>query len=322
MDEILDESELPVRYVGYSSCFRREAGSRRQGHPRDLSGPPVRQGGDVQLLRTRTDLDEEHDFMRCVEEEILQELGLPYRAVNIAAGDLGAPAAKKYDLEAWIAHSGALPRGHRLLQLHRLPGAPTQGRAKGDKGGAYLVHTLNGTVVAVGRTIIAIMENYQTADGLIEAPAALRPFFRRERSAGVMNADASVWAGPTILTGANDALIVVDVQRDFCPGGSLGVARGRQSSPSSTGSFPCSAGVYTRDWHPPDHVSFSDEPEYRDGSWPPHAVQGTPGAEWCEGLEMPMNAILVSKGDDPRKRPTAGSRSTASIWPTSSCAAR
>jgi nicotinamidase/pyrazinamidase len=59
--------------------------------------------------------------------------------------------------------------------------------------------------------------------------------------------------------------------------------------------------IYTRDWHPADHVSFSTDPEFREGSWPPHAVQGTPGAEWCEGLEMPMNAILVSKADDPRR---------------------
>ena len=114
--------------------------------------------------------------MRSVEEEVLQDLGLPYRAVNIAAGDLGAPAAKKYDLEAW------LPTQERYrevtscsnctdYQARRLK-VPRQGR----EGSPYLLHTLNGTVVALGRTMIAIMENYQTAGGLMEVPEKLRPF--------------------------------------------------------------------------------------------------------------------------------------------------
>jgi len=105
-----------------------------------------------------------------------------------------------------------------------------------------------------------------------------------------------------VLTGANDALIVVDVQRDFCPGGALGVPGGDEVIPVINRLVPkFGRWVYTRDWHPADHVSFSDHPEFREGSWPPHAVQGTPGAEWCQGLEMPMNAILVSKADDPRR---------------------
>jgi nicotinamidase/pyrazinamidase len=105
-----------------------------------------------------------------------------------------------------------------------------------------------------------------------------------------------------VLTGANDALIVVDVQQDFCPGGALGVPGGDEVIPVINRLVPMfGRWIYTRDWHPADHVSFSDDPEFREGSWPPHAVQGTPGAEWCQGLEMPMNAILVSKADDPRR---------------------
>ncbi len=105
-----------------------------------------------------------------------------------------------------------------------------------------------------------------------------------------------------VLTGANDALIVVDVQRDFCPGGALGVPGGDEVIPVINRMAPMfGRWIYTRDWHPADHVSFSDDPEFREGSWPPHAVQGTPGAEWCQGLQMPMNAILVSKADDPRR---------------------
>jgi nicotinamidase/pyrazinamidase len=100
----------------------------------------------------------------------------------------------------------------------------------------------------------------------------------------------------TVLTGAQDVLMVVDVQRDFCLGGALGVADGDEVVPVINGLAPrFGRWVYTRDWHPHDHISFSD----RGGAWPPHAVQGTPGAAWCEGLEMPMNAILISKGDNP-----------------------
>jgi nicotinamidase/pyrazinamidase len=93
---------------------------------------------------------------------------------------------------------------------------------------------------------------------------------------------------------------VVDVQNDFCPGGALAVPEGDEVIPVINRLLPMfGRWIYSRDWHPADHVSFSDDPRFHDGSWPPHAVQGTPGAEWCPGLEMPMNAILVSKADDP-----------------------
>jgi nicotinamidase/pyrazinamidase len=114
----------------------------------------------------------------------------------------------------------------------------------------------------------------------------------------LVTGDPQAPAAP-VTTGAHDVLMVVDVQADFCPGGALGVAGGFDVIPIINRMVPLfGRWVYTRDWHPHDHVSFSDHPEFRDGSWPPHAVQGTPGANWCDGLEMPMNAILVSKGDD------------------------
>lgn len=113
--------------------------------------------------------------------------------------------------------------------------------------------------------------------------------------------------GETTLTGASDALIVVDVQDDFCPGGSLAVERGDEVIPVINRLIPSfGRWIYTRDWHPANHVSFSDQPLFRDGSWPPHAVQGTRGAEFCRGLDMPMNAILVSKGDDPERETYSG----------------
>ena len=116
-------------------------------------------------------------------------------------------------------------------------------------------------------------------------------------------------AGKTVLTGAHDALVVIDVQRDFCPGGALPVPDGDEVIPVINRIIPLfGRWIYTRDWHPPDHVSFSAQPEFQDGSWPPHCVQGTPGAGWCPGLDMPMNAILVSKADDPETEAYSGFR--------------
>lgn len=175
MDEILDESDLPVRYVGYSTCFRREAGAAGK----DTRGIfRVHQFDKVEMFSfcAPEKSPEEHDFMRSIEEEILQELGLPYRAVNIAAGDLGAPAAKKYDLEAWLPSQERYREVTSCSNCTDYQARRLKVRAKGEKGSPYLLHTLNGTVVAVGRTMIAIMENYQTEDGLVEVPAVLRPF--------------------------------------------------------------------------------------------------------------------------------------------------
>ena len=114
-------------------------------------------------------------------------------------------------------------------------------------------------------------------------------------------------ANRVVLTGPSDALIVVDVQNDFCPGGSLGVRGGDEVIPVINRLIPMfGRWIYTRDWHPRNHVSFSDHPRFRDLSWPAHAVQGTPGAEFCRGLEMPVNAILVSKGDHPLREAYSG----------------
>ena len=175
MDEIVDEADLPLRYVGYSSCFRREAGAAGK----DTRGIfRVHQFDKVEMFSfcAPDKSAEEHDFMRSVEEEVLQDLGLPYRAVNIAAGDLGASAAKKYDLEAWLPSQQRYREVTSCSNCTDYQARRLKVRAKGTKGGPYLLHTLNGTVVALGRSIIAIMENYQTEDGLVDVPAVLRPF--------------------------------------------------------------------------------------------------------------------------------------------------
>ncbi len=174
MDEIVDERELPIRYVGFSTCFRREAGAAGK----DTRGMfRVHQFDKVEMFSfchpERS--SEEHDFMRGIEEEVFRELEIPYRVVNIAAGDLGASAAKKYDLEAWIPSQGRYREVTSCSNCTDYQARRLKARAKAD-GSPYFVHTLNGTVVAVGRTLIAIMENYQREDGLVDIPAVLRPF--------------------------------------------------------------------------------------------------------------------------------------------------
>ncbi len=119
MTEILEAGELPLRYAGFSTCFRREAGAAGK----DTRGMfRVHQFNKVEMFvfTTPDDAWAEHDRMVALEEDLLTQLGLPYRVVNVAAGDLGAPAAKKIDIEAWFPSAGALPRGDLVLEHDRL----------------------------------------------------------------------------------------------------------------------------------------------------------------------------------------------------------
>jgi seryl-tRNA synthetase len=175
-DEILSAGALPRRYAGLSSCFRREAGAAgkdTQGIFRVHQFDKVEMFSFVAPEQSR----DEHEHLLAVEEEIFQALEVPYRVVNIAANDLGSSAAKKYDLEAWLpgqqryrevtSTSNTTDFQARRLDIRY---RPSEGQAPRH------VHTLNGTAVAVGRTIIAIVENHQRDDGTIELPAVLHPF--------------------------------------------------------------------------------------------------------------------------------------------------
>ena len=171
-DEILQEDDLPLRYAGFSSCFRREAGA----HGKDTAGIfRVHQFDKVEMFSfchpERSWV--EHDFLLSLEEEIVQRLEIPYRVVNVAAGDLGSSAAKKYDIEAWI------PSQQRYREITSCSNTTDfQSRRLRirfrSEGGNRLVHTLNGTAVAVGRLLIALLENHQQADGSFVVPEALR----------------------------------------------------------------------------------------------------------------------------------------------------
>ena len=175
MNEILDERDLPIRYAGYSTCFRREAGS----YGKDLGGMfRVHQFDKVEMFSFARPEDswDEHEFMVGIEEQIVSNLELPYRVVNIAAGDLGSAAAKKYDIEVW------LPGQNRYRELTSCSNYVDYGarraqtRIRRETGDIEVLHTLNGTATAIGRTIIAILENGQQADGSVALPKVLHQF--------------------------------------------------------------------------------------------------------------------------------------------------
>ena len=174
--QLLAEDELPLRYAGFSTCFRREAGAAGK----DTRGIfRVHQFDKVEMFTfvVPEEAQAEHERLLAIEEELLQALEIPYRVVNIAVDDLGASAAKKYDLEAW------LPGQERYRELtscsnttdfqaRRLDARYRPAETKGPRH----LHTLNGTAVAVGRTIIALVENHQRDDGTIAIPEVLHRF--------------------------------------------------------------------------------------------------------------------------------------------------
>ncbi len=170
--EILDAGDLPLRYAGFSPCFRREAGAAGK----DTRGIfRVHQFDKVEMFSfVEPDRGaEEHERLLSIEEEIMAELGIPYRVVNIAVDDLGASAAKKYDIEAWLPGQGRYRELTSTSNTTDFQARRLEIRMRGESGRPEVLHTLNGTAVAVGRTIIALLENGQRDDGSVVLPEAL-----------------------------------------------------------------------------------------------------------------------------------------------------
>lgn len=173
-DEILEEADLPIRYAGFSSCFRREAGAAGK----DTAGIfRVHQFDKVEMFSFCAPERswEEHELLLSYEEEIVRRLEIPYRVVNVAAGDLGASAAKKYDLEAWIPSQGRYREITSCSNTTDFQSRRLRIRYRSEDGNR-LVHTLNGTAAAIGRLLIALLENHQQEDGSFVVPEALRPY--------------------------------------------------------------------------------------------------------------------------------------------------
>lgn len=182
-DEILDEASLPLKYVGVSHCFRTEAGAAGRASKGLYR---VHQFTKVEMFAFSTPETSGalHAELLAIEEEIFTALGIPYRVLDICSGDLGGPAYRKFDIEAWMPGRGASGeygevtstsdctdyQSRRLNIRYR----PTEGK------GTRFVHTLNGTAVALSRALIVVLENYQRADGRVDVPEVLRPYMGKD----------------------------------------------------------------------------------------------------------------------------------------------
>jgi seryl-tRNA synthetase len=184
-DEILDEGVLPLKYVGLSHCFRTEAGAAGRASKGLYR---VHQFTKVEMFAFTAGTVEAssavHQELLAIEEEIFGELGIPYQVLDICSGDLGGPAYRKFDLEAWMPGRGTAGEYGEVTsasdctdyQSRRLN---IRYRPAGEKGTRF-VHTLNGTAVALSRALIVILENYQRGDGRVDVPLVLRPYLGKE----------------------------------------------------------------------------------------------------------------------------------------------
>ena len=174
-DEIFMETELPKRYAAFSTCFRREAGS----YGKDVRGIlRVHQFDKIEMFSFTLPehSDAEHEFLLSIEERLMKGLGLPYRVLGIVSGDLGDPAARKFDIETWIPSQNTYRETHSTSTCTDWQARRLNIRVKRKSGELQFAHTLNGTAFAIGRMLIAIMENFQQEDGSIAIPPALVPY--------------------------------------------------------------------------------------------------------------------------------------------------
>src|SRR5438270_3469679 len=179
-DETLDADALPIKLCAYTPCFRSEAGAAG----RDTRGIiRVHQFQKVELVKfSRPEQSyDELEKLTADAEDILQRLGLPYRRVVLCTADTGFSAAKTYDIEVWLPGLNAYKEISSCSNFEAFQARRAQIRSKGSKGKAEFVHTLNGSGLAVGRTWVAIIENYQQADGTVVIPAALHSYLGAER---------------------------------------------------------------------------------------------------------------------------------------------
>lgn len=175
LDEIFDEKDLPVRYLAFSSCFRREAGS----YGKDVRGiMRVHQFDKLEMFSycRPEDSVEELKFLLVLQEELVKELGLAYRVVRLSTGDLARPSAATFDIETWFPGLQEYRETHSCSNTTDFQARRLNIRLKRKNGDLEFVHMLNGTAAAVGRTILAILENYQQKDGSIKIPKVLKKY--------------------------------------------------------------------------------------------------------------------------------------------------
>jgi seryl-tRNA synthetase len=174
-EETLNTKDLPLKYIGFSTCFRREAGS----YGKDTKGIlRVHQFDKLEMVifSKPEDSKKEHELLLSIEEKLMKALNLPYQVVNICAGDLGRPAAAKYDIETWLPSENKYRETHSTSNCTDFQARRLNIRHRDKNGKMQFVHTLNGTAFAIGRILIMIIENYQQKNGSIKIPDVLQKY--------------------------------------------------------------------------------------------------------------------------------------------------
>ena len=179
MDEIIDEDKLPLFYAGYSACFRKEAGTYGK-YTRGLFRVHQFNKLEMYAFCLPEQSKEIHEKILKIEEEIWQGLGIPYHVINIAAGDLGAPAAKKYDMEYWSPVNQKYQEITSCSNCTDFRARAVNCRVRRKDGTIEFVHTLNGTAIPLARALVVILENYATKDGKLKVPEVLRPYLNNK----------------------------------------------------------------------------------------------------------------------------------------------
>lgn len=179
MDEIIDEDKLPLFYAGYSACFRKEAGTYGK-YTRGLFRVHQFNKLEMYVFCLPEQSKEIHEKILAIEEDIWQGLGIPYHVVNIAAGDLGAPAAKKYDMEYWSPVNQKYQEITSCSNCTDFQARSVNCRVRRKDGTIEYVHTLNGTAIPLARALVVILENYAVEGGKLKVPEVLRPYLNNK----------------------------------------------------------------------------------------------------------------------------------------------
>ena len=180
-DEIIDEKDLPLFYAGYSPCYRKEAGTYGK-HTRGLFRVHQFNKLEMYAYTTPEQSREVHEKLLAIEEALWQSIGIPYHVVNIAAGDLGAPAAKKYDIEYWSPVDEKYRELTSCSNCTDFQARNLNIRVRRENGKIETVHTLNGTAVSLARSLVVVIEHYQNEDGTLTVPEVLRPYMQNRES--------------------------------------------------------------------------------------------------------------------------------------------
>lgn len=179
-DEVIPQEKLPLKYIGYSHCFRKEAGAYGK-YSKGMYRVHEFTKAEMFIYCLPEESNKMHEYILEMEEKIYQALNIPYRVVEMCTGDLGAMAARKFDVEAWMPGRGDYGEVTSTSNCTDYQARNLNIRFKREKGGAEYVHMLNGTAIATSRTPLAILENYQNADGSVTVPEVLRPYLNQDK---------------------------------------------------------------------------------------------------------------------------------------------